>query len=125
MEPIGDLAELRDLRSHQDINLICSSAEGLGRTTIESMLSGSLTIAADAGATPEIIEDRVSGLLYKSGEVDNLTECIEWALNNRVKAVAIAEKGQKIALERFSIEKYAAKVEDIYSDIIKDNNRCK
>lgn len=119
MEPISDLAELRELRSNHDINLICSSAEGLGRTTIESMLSGSLTIAADAGATPEIIEDGSSGLLYKSGKVENLTECIEWALNNREKAATIAGNGQRMAVERFSIERYAAKVADIYSDIIK------
>lgn len=118
VDPISDLDELRELRSRQDINLICSSAEGLGRTTIESMLSGALTIAADAGATPEIIEDGSSGLLYKSGNVEKLVECIEWALNNKKEAAAIAERGQKKALEQFSIEGYAEKIEKLYSEIV-------
>ena len=118
MEPISDLDELRDLRSRHDINLICSSAEGLGRTTIESMLSGALTIAADVGATPEIIEDGSSGLLYESGNAEKLAECIEWALNNKEEATTIAESGQKKALERFSIEGYAEKIEIVYSEII-------
>ena len=115
---IEDLQELRSLRLHTDINLICSSAEGLGRTTIESMLSGSLTIAANAGATPELIESGRSGLLYQSGSPEDLADKLEWAINNKEDSCRIASAGQQYALSRFSIEQYAPKIAGIYRSLL-------
>lgn len=117
LEPINDSEELKRLRSHFDINLICSSAEGLGRTTIESMLSGALTIGADAGATPEIISHQKTGLLYSSGNIDSLASCIEWALLHRDVARRIANEGQDAARNRFSIEEYCKNIMVIYEGI--------
>ena len=117
MEPINDDKELKNLRNKFDINLICSSAEGLGRTTIESMLSGALTIAANAGATPEIITDHKTGLLYTSGVINELYSCIEWAINNRINARKIAQNGQCFAYNTFSVREYAEKIMAIYKSI--------
>ncbi len=118
LDHISEIGELKALREKQDINLICSSAEGLGRTTVESMLSGALTIAADAGATPEIVTDMETGLLYTCRNPQSLADKIEWAMENRAEARTIAAQGRKYAAEAFSIEKYAAKVMEIYNKII-------
>ena len=117
MEPINDDKELKKLRDKFDINLICSSAEGLGRTTIESMLSGALTIAANAGATPEIIKDYKTGLLYTSGNIDDLCRCIAWAIENKSEACEIAHNGQCFAYNTFSVREYAEKIMAIYKSI--------
>ena len=117
MEPINDVKELKNFRSKFDINLICSSSEGLGSTTIESMLSGALTIAANAGATPEIITDRKTGLLYTSGNIRELTNSIEWAIVNNTMAREIAHNGQWHAYNTFSVKEYAKKIMGIYRNI--------
>ena len=117
LPPIDDLEELKALRSACDINLICSRAEGLGRTTIESMLSGALTIAADAGATPEIVTDRETGLLYPCEDVPALAQRIEWAMDHPEEARAIAVRGQVSARERFDIEGYAEAILSLYREI--------
>ena len=88
--PIEDTEELRTLRRGCDINLICSKAEGMGRTTIESMLSGSLTIAADAGATPELIRDGETGL----------------------------RAGQDYARQSFDPGLYGRKIEELYTEVL-------
>lgn len=118
VEPINNLQELKELRNNNDINLICSSAEGLGRTTIESMLSGALTIAADKGATPEIINNLETGMLYTSGVAKHLADQIEWAIKHREEARTIAQNGQRYAAKRFSIQTYAEKIWDIYESIL-------
>lgn len=118
VEPINNLQELKELRNNNDINLICSSAEGLGRTTIESMLSGALTIAADKGATPEIINNLETGMLYTSGDAKHLAEQIEWAIKHKEEAKKIAQNGQLYAAERFSIQAYAEKIREIYESIL-------
>lgn len=116
---IEDLAELRKFRQHIDISLICSSAEGLGRTTIESLISGSLVIAANAGASSEIIEDGVSGLLYQPGNPEDLANKIEWAINNKAYSCKIAKAGQQYAIGHFNVEDYAPTIVKIYADILK------
>ena len=115
---IEDPQKLKNLRDSYDINLICSNAEGLGRTTIESMLSGSLTIAANAGATPEIIKNNEWGLLYESGNTENLAAKIEYAINHKPEMKQIAKKSQIYARDRFSIENYAKQMLSLYDSML-------
>ena len=115
IDPIEDIGELKRRRSYYDINIICSNSEGLGRTTIESMLSGSLTIAAEAGATPEILEDMKYGLLYKSGNANDLAKKIEYAINHKNEMKKIAREAQNYAKTTFDIEEYSKKILMIYN----------
>ena len=124
---IEDAGKLKERRDSYDINLICSSAEGLGRTTIESMLSDSLTIAANAGATPEIINDNEYGLLYESGNAEDLADKIEYAIQNRELMKAIAKRGQAYAIDRFSIQAYSSSILKVYDSALRERNKsgCK
>lgn len=121
MESITDIEKLKRLRSKYDINLMCSSAEALGRVTIEGMLSGALVIGANAGGTPEIISDRETGLLYSLGNVDELVKCVEWAVENPERGREIARNGQIFAMNKFSIELYCEKIYDIYEQTIQSD----
>lgn len=55
--------------------------EGWGAVLNESMNSGCAVIASDAiGSVPYLLEDGKNGLVYKSGNVDQLTEKVEHLL---------------------------------------------
>lgn len=118
MEPIRESESLKKSRDKMDINLVCSSAEGLGRVTIESMLSGCLTIGAKAGGTPEIIQDRVNGLMYECHNAEDLARTIEWAVANRNEAQRIARDGRVYAKENYNIVKYAMEIQNIYQALV-------
>lgn len=115
---VKDLDELRKIRREDDINLICSNAEGLGRITIESMLSDSLTIGANAGATPEIIKDRETGLLYNVDDPENLAETIIYAIEHKEEMRKIADQGRIYASEHFDLGHYAEAITGIYKKLI-------
>lgn len=115
---IQDLSELRRIHREDDINLICSSAEGLGRVTIESMLSNSLTIGANAGATPEIIKDRETGLLYNVSDPESLAETIIYALEHKEEMRKIANQGRIYASEHFDMDHYTKAITDIYKKLL-------
>ena len=117
VEPIKNQEDLKKSRADMDINLVCSSSEGLGRVTVESMLSGNLTIGARAGATPEIIRDGENGLLYECANAADLADKIRWAIENRSAAQKIAENGRRFARDKYSITRYVAKIQDIYNEI--------
>jgi glycosyltransferase involved in cell wall biosynthesis len=54
---------------------MCSVAEGFGRVTAEFMSWGKPVIGRNSGATPEIVEDGLNGLLY-DGTVDGLSSAM-------------------------------------------------
>ena len=114
---IEDSQKLKERRDLYDINLVCSNAEGLGRTTVESMLSGSLTIAANAGATPEIMNNNEYGLLYESGNSVDLADKIEYAILHKKDMERIAREAQEYAKNRFSIDSYANQILSLYDCI--------
>ena len=57
--------------------------EGWGAVVNESMNSGCAVIASHAaGAVPFLIKDGENGLIYQSGDVEQLTDCLDYLLNN-------------------------------------------
>ena len=115
---VNDSDTLREMRKKDDINLVCSNAEGLGRVTIESMLSDTLTIAADAGATREIVEDGVTGLLFEKDNPESLAEKIQYAIDNRDLMQKIAIQGRQYAYDHYGMTQYAQKIIEVYKGIM-------
>lgn len=106
--------DLRDIRSNMDIGLTCSAAEGLGRVTIENMLSSILVIAVDTAGTKEIISDRDTGYLYKKGEINELSTLIEYAINHKMESNNIVKKAYFYAQEEFDYLKYTKNIMELY-----------
>ena len=100
-----------------DVGLTCSVAEAFGRVTVENMLAGLCVIGSDTGGTPEIILDGETGLLYRQGDPASLAEKIRWVIEHRAEAKQMLEKGQKRALDVFSIQATAENVINLYKDV--------
>ena len=107
-------ADVALYRRKADICLVCSDCEGLGRTTIESMLAGLLVIGSNSGATPELITHDETGMLYETGNVESLASCIELVGTKRQKYKKIAKSGQEWALQIFGKSDYAEKLINIW-----------
>lgn len=116
-----DLGEVVKLMGYSDkidfskylIGVICSKAEGFGRVTVEYMMHGLCAIGADSGATPEIIRDRESGLLYHGDDGAALARCIENVVRDRDSLKRLAKKGHELATEVFSEKMYLANMKSI------------
>ena len=100
-----------------DVGLTCSVAEAFGRVTVENMLAGLCVIGSDTGGTPEIILDGETGLLYRQGDPASLAEKIRWVIEHRAEAKQMLEKGQKRALDVFSIQATACRVFELYGKL--------
>lgn len=68
-EPTDDLAPYW---SAAHVGLMCSQCEGFGRVTVEAMRAGLPVCGTNAGATPEIIDAGVNGLLSPPGDPNAL-----------------------------------------------------
>lgn len=107
-----------DYYRNADITFVCSKAEAFGRVTVEAMMSGSLVIGADTAATMELIDNGLTGLLYKSGNPVRLAEKIEWVIDNKDKAIQIAGRGQKYMMDCMSASQNADSIYKLYCDIL-------
>jgi glycosyltransferase involved in cell wall biosynthesis len=89
-----------------DVVLVCSKSEAFGRVTVEGMLARKPVIGARAGATAELIEDGVTGLLYKPGDALDLAKQIQYLCDNPAAAETLGNAGHQWAEECFSAERY-------------------
>ena len=69
---LGYKYNVEDYYEHSDISFTCAKSEAFGRTTVEAMLSGNLVIGADSAGTEELINNGITGILYKQGNAEDL-----------------------------------------------------
>jgi glycosyltransferase involved in cell wall biosynthesis len=77
-------------------------AEAFGYTVIEGMAAGRPVVASKIGGIPEIIEDGVSGLLFKAGDSKELAACIVRLLGNVELARRLAQGGRERVMRNFN-----------------------
>ena len=95
--------------------------ESFGVTLLEAMASGRPIIASNVGGIPEVIEDGVTGLLFRRGDAQDLADKIIKVLNDNKLARTLAFNARKLVKERYSWTVIANKVEDLYEKTL--NNR--
>jgi glycosyltransferase involved in cell wall biosynthesis len=100
-----------------DVVLMCSRAEAFGRVTVEGMLAGKPVIGARSGATPELVQDGVTGLLYQPGDSKDLAAKIKYLQENPTVAEQLGRKGQEWARATFSKERYGGEVLAILNEV--------
>ena len=105
------------LREDAYIALLCSKREAFGRVTLEAMLSGNLFIGPDAGGTKELVEDHVTGLLYRSGDIYDLANKIELVYKNPEAYKVVIENARRFALEHFSLSQMTDQIITLYKDV--------
>jgi glycosyltransferase involved in cell wall biosynthesis len=103
-----------------DAILVCSRGEAFGRVAVEAMRLGKPLVAAASGATPELITDRFNGLLYKSGNAEELAEKLLLLLKSPSLGNELAQNGQRRA-NCFSLERYGTAVLRCFEQALRSN----
>lgn len=116
IEPFSD--DLTQMRSAADMSLMCSKSEAMGRVTVEGMLAGCLVIGSDSGATPYLIENQKTGLLYNNGNIESLAACIAYAITHKKESRQIAANGQNWANRAFDSSNYSRKMIKLYKEVL-------
>ena len=97
--------------------------ESFGVALLEAMASGRPIIASNVGGIPEVVEDGVTGLLFRSGDVQELADKIIKVLNDNKLAQTLAFNARKLVKERYSWTVIAGKIEDLYEETLKSYSK--
>lgn len=103
---------------HYDVGLNCSNAEAFGRITVEYMMSGLCPLVSDTGANTEIVQDKVTGLVYRKGDIRNLKEKIIDIIDHPTMASEYAMTAKDHAIANFSMTRHAEKIMLLYNKLI-------
>ncbi|AFY75814.1 glycosyltransferase [Pleurocapsa sp. PCC 7327] len=101
---LGYRSDVARLLKAADLFVFPTYFEGLPFAPIEALANGLPIVASNASSLPEIVEDKVSGLLFPVGDKEKLLESILWALRNPEAMQEMACKA-KLRARNFSQEK--------------------
>lgn len=74
---------LKEMSRHKIFLFTSDRFEGWGAVANEAMSQGCALVGSDAiGSVPYLIEHRVNGMIFKSGDIDSLTHCVKELLDN-------------------------------------------
>ncbi len=113
----GYVNDMKALRARADVELVCSSCEAFGRVTVEAMLASNPVIAADTGASPELVADGETGLLYPAGDAEALADRMEKLLGDPGLIRAMGETAQRRAKAQFLSSRNTERIESLYGQL--------
>jgi len=104
-----------------DLYLMPSRSDAYGIAFLEAWSAGKPVIGAKIGATPEVIQENIDGLLTEFDNPHNIADQVVKLLRNKKLRKRLGEQG-KVKVETFhSWRNIANKTKNVYDDLI--NNR--
>lgn len=115
---LGYVSNPLEFYAKADAVLMCSKYEAMGRVTVEAMAAVRPVIGYNSGATPEIVDDGVTGLIYNGGH-EELAQCMKRFIEEPRWAQQLGINGRKKAQNEFMIEVQAKAVYEVLQEVIK------
>jgi len=95
--------------------------ESFGITLLEAMASGKPVVASNVGGVPEVVEDEVTGLLFRKGDERALADGVLRVMNDCDLALNLAVKARRSVEDNFSWFVVADKIESLYEELLATN----
>jgi sugar transferase (PEP-CTERM/EpsH1 system associated) len=111
---LGHQKKVYELLAGLDIFVLPSFNEGMSNTLIEALAAGVSCVASDVGGNPEIIRDRLDGLLCRSGDVDSLTACLAALCEDKDLRERLAVTGRERVKSMFGLDRMIERYEQLY-----------
>ena len=104
------------------ISLFPSYAEAFALAPLEAMACGTAVINSSRTSGPELIDDKVDGVLINPDDINQIAEAILHLLQNPETAQTIAKKGYEKVTRDFEIMKISEQNLKFYKEVIKSES---
>ena len=86
---------------------------------LEAMAQKRLLVASDVGGHKELIQNNKTGLLFKAGDLEELTESLDRILEDSTLRTLLGQQGREWVKENKTWDKTTAVYDEIYGKILK------
>ena len=123
IEFVGDVPRTKMVGYYQraDICVLPSLWENLPYTCLEAMSCGTPVVASRVGGFPEIITEGVDGLLFESGNHEDLAEKII-KITESEDLIELGKKARRKIENTFNHKIIAEKTIDLYNSVMRDKD---
>ena len=111
-----DYKKMPEIYNQSDVVVLPSVYEGCSSTILETLSSGKIIIASDAGGTPEIIRHGYNGLLFKSRNSSELAERIIDVFEKKIDIDNIKRNARESAVKQYN---WKNKGKEVYQEYLK------
>lgn len=119
----GFRRDIPQLLAGMDVVVLPSEIDACSRVLFESMAMRKPLVAANAGGTPEIVQDGITGLLVKPGDSSEMARCIKKLLDDKYLAEQYGNAGRKRVETMFTIERNIRETENVYLELLNENKK--
>ena len=119
----GFRRDIPPLLASMDVVVLPSEIDACSRVLFESMAMRKPLVATNAGGTPEIVQDGITGLLVKPGDSSEMAKCIKKLLDDKYLAEQYGNAGRKRVEEMFTIERNIRETENVYLELLNENKK--
>jgi N-acetyl-alpha-D-glucosaminyl L-malate synthase BshA len=109
-----NVLDIEDYLQAADVGLFTSETESFGLSILEAMFFGCPSVARRAGGIPEVVEDKVSGILVPSDNPETLARELNGLIHDPARRTAMGVAAQHRAREHFSSEVIVPRYESLY-----------
>lgn len=106
-----------DLMSRCALLVLPSRTEAMGRVLLEAMASRKPIVAAGVEGIPSYVMDGVTGLLFRTGDADDLAAKMRAVLADPALARRLAENGYSYVREHLSEQRYVEAFRDMIEGV--------
>ena len=112
--------EMRDIVSKGRC-VVCPSEwyENSPLAVYEAMAMGRPVVGSNVGGIPELVQDRVTGLLFQPGDPEELATAMRFMTDNANTAREWGREARRIAKRRFTPDKHYEDTLAVYEDVIR------
>ena len=119
---LGKRNNIPSILNNMDIGVLLNNtnghAEGISNAIMEYMAAELPVIATNAGGTPELVQNNISGFLIPAFDVNVVAEKILYLKNNQNRARKMGKAGRKIIEKDFSIKQMTESYLNLYERLI-------
>ena len=101
-----------------DLFVLPSLNEGIPLAMLEAMSNEVPVVATSVGGIPEVIKDKVNGILVPPQNPQALAESILEALSNSNETAKRVIEAKETILNEFNVEKWTERIQSIYLEMI-------
>jgi len=101
-----------------DLYVLPSFNEGVPLAMLEAMSNEVPVVATSVGGIPEVIKDRVNGILVPTNNPKALAESILESFNNPNETVKRVIEAKKTIMDEYDVQKWIEKIQNIYLEMI-------
>ena len=104
--------------SKSDVFILPSRyGEGLPMAMLEAMAAKNIVVVSEMASIGTVIQNNFNGFLVEPKNVTQLVETLRNILSDKIDAKTVRENARKTVEEKYNLQNYVEKLEDIYEKI--------